>query len=486
MMGTHEAARAIAARAIGADVRFCSVSSDTRTLAPGALFVALRGERFNGHEFMGTARDLGAVAALIDEKAVAEDTGAMQATGALPCLVVKDTRRGLGQLAGAWRARFSLPLILVAGSNGKTTVKGMIEAILAAEFGAGCSLATEGNLNNDVGLPLTLLKLRDTHRAAVVELGINHPGETAQLAAIAQPTIVLVNNAQREHQEFMNSVEDVAVEHAAAFAALPPCGVAVINADDEHADFWRGRCAMLARKNGTSPCGRNASPIPDAGERGVEIRDFGIDNPARFSAGYESAGFASNIHLHAPEGDITFRLDLGGVHNVRNAVAAAAAATAAGASLRSVAYGLGQFRAVKGRLQLKRGRHGATVIDDSYNANPDSVRAAIDVLARMKGRRTLILGDMGEVGTQGEMFHREVGRLAADAGIEGLMALGSFAAYAFAAFAEARQGGGVWYAAMDELLKDLAENPIKQGAILVKGSRFMRMERVVGALVELA
>ncbi len=484
MMSTHEAARMTGGRTLGADVRFDSVSSDTRTLVPGALFVALRGERFDGHAFIKAARERGAAAALIDEQAAAAAQAEADSPGDMPRVVVKDTRQGLGRLAAAWRKRLSMPLIVVAGSNGKTTVAGMIAAILAAEFGAGRSLATEGNFNNDIGLPLTLLRLRGEHRAAVVELGINHPGETAQLAAIAQPTVALVNNAQREHQEFMSSVADVAAEHAAVFDALPPGGVAVINADDDYADVWRSHCGMRehpgpAWKDG----GRNAQ-LSHPGVEGVVIRDFGIDKPAEVTADYQFAGFASDVQLRTPEGDIAFRLALGGAHNVRNAVAATAAATAAGASLQSVAAGLSRFRALKGRLQLREGRHGATVIDDSYNANPDSVRAAIDVLSRMAGHRTLIIGDMGEVGEQGEMFHREVGRYAADAGIDEMRALGALAAHAFAAFAEVRKGGGLWYASMDALLEDLAEKPPGEGAILVKGSRFMRMERVVGMLAE--
>ena len=285
---------------------------------------------------------------------------------------------------------------------------------------------------------------------------MNHPGETAYLAGIACPTVALVNNAQREHQEFMKSVDDVAREHGALFAALPAGGVAVINADDAHADYWRG----LVRPG--------------------QVRDFGIEQSAAVTGCYALSGFGSDIVLSAPEGSVSFTLQLAGLHSVRNAVGAAAAATAAGASLDAVAQGLSAFTAVKGRLQVKPGRSGAVVIDDTYNANPDSVRAAIDVLRKLPGRRILALGDMGEVGEQGEAFHREIGRCAAEAGIDELLAIGDLAAYAFAEFGQ----GGTWYARIEDLQADAAKKAVAGTTILVKGSRFMRMERVVDALGE--
>jgi UDP-N-acetylmuramoyl-tripeptide--D-alanyl-D-alanine ligase len=451
MMSIVDAAQAIGGRVRGAPARFTTVSTDSRSIQAGALFVALRGERFDGHEFIEAAKARGAAAAMVNEA-----SGHAARKPGFPCIAVDDTRLALGRLAGHWRTRFSIPLVAVAGSNGKTTVKEMIAAILRAHYGEEATLASEGNLNNDIGLPLTLLRLRTTHRAAVIEVGMNHPGETAYLAGIAHPTVALVNNAQREHQEFMKGVEEVAREHGAVFAALPGDGTAVINADDHYAAYWR----TLVRPQ--------------------QVRDFGIERPAAVSGRYALSDFGSDIALYAPEGSVKFRLQLAGLHSVCNAVGAAAGATAAGASLSMVAKGLSGFTAVNGRLQIKRGRRGAVIIDDTYNANPDSVRAAIEVLRELQGRRILVLGDMGEVGERGEMFHRETGRCASEAGIDELLAIGDLAAHAFAEFGS----GAIWYAQIDGLLADVAAKAVAGTTILVKGSRFMRMERVVAALVE--
>ena len=451
MMSLVDAARATGGRACGEPVRFMSVSTDSRTIRAGALFVALQGERFDGHDFIDAAKARGAAAAMVNESSALDGSEPI-----IPCLRVDDTRLALGRLARHWRTRFHLPLVAVAGSNGKTTVKEMIAAILRAEYGAQAALATEGNLNNDIGLPLMLLRLRAAHRVAVIEVGMNHPGETAYLADIARPTVALVNNAQREHQEFMKGVQEVAREHGALFAALPAEGTAVINADDPHAAYWRG----LVRPG--------------------QVRDFGIEQPAAVTGRCKLADFSSEIVLSAPEGSVTFSLQLAGLHGVRNAVGAAAAATAAGASLAAVALGLSGFAAVKGRMQVKHGRGGAVIIDDTYNANPDSVRAAIEALRTLQGRRILVLGDMGEVGEQGESCHREIGRCAAESGIDELLATGDLAAHAFAEFGQ----GAVWYAQIENLLDELREKAVAGTTILVKGSRFMRMERLVAALVE--
>ncbi len=448
-MSLSEAAHAIGARFHGTDVRFSSVATDSRTLAFGALFVALRGERFDGHAFIGAARGRGAVAAMVDET-----SGTWNRDQETPLLVAGDTRAALGRLAAHWRRRFDIPLIVVTGSNGKTTVKEMIAAILRAHHGEAHALATEGNLNNDIGLPLTVLRLRGGHRAAVVELGMNHPGETASLAGIAAPTVALVNNAQREHQEFMQSVADVAHEHGAVFTALPAAGVAVINADDEFASYWRGLVA------------------------GRQVRDFGIDKSAQVTARYAPTRFGSEVELRTPEGSIRLELHIDGRHNVQNAVAAAAAATAAGTGLDAVARGLAAFRAVEGRLQKITMPSGAVVIDDSYNANPDSVRAAIDVLAAVAGRRLLVLGDMGEVGERGAEFHQEIGRYARQRGIDRLLATGELCRHAASAFGE----GARHFAAFDEFIAAARDELGPQTTALVKGSRFMRMERVVQAL----
>ena len=442
-MTLGQAATVLGGELRGSDVRFSDVCTDSRTLKSGDLFVALRGERYDGHDFVAKAAAAGAVAALIDR-------GHAQAVR-LPVAAVEDTTAALGALAAHWRRQFDIPLVAVAGSNGKTTVKEMIAACLRAHFGDEAVLATRGNLNNHIGLPLTLLTLRAAHRVGVVEVGMNHPGETAELAQIAGPTVAVINNAQREHQEFMRSVTDVADEHASLIKALPADGIAVINADDVHAAVWRAA----------------------AGHR--EVRDFGFDQKAAVSATCELQAASALLAVRTPEAVATLNLPVAGEHNARNALAAIAAATAAGATLESCVRALSGFAAVKGRLQIKRSRQGALLIDDTYNANPDSVRAAIDVLARTPGRKLLVLGDMGEVGDQGRDFHTEIGMYAHERGIDALYGLGELAAHAVRAFGE----GARHYAAIETLLVDVGAALGPQATVLVKGSRFMQMERVV-------
>jgi len=421
------------------------VHSDTRSVAPGDLFVALRGERFDANDYLAQAK-AGGAAAVLCERGI--DSVAM------PGMVVADTRVALGELAAAWRRRFALPLVAVAGSNGKTTVTQMIASILRAWLG-DAAFATEGNFNNDIGVPLTLLRLRPTHRAGVVELGMNHPGEIARLAAICAPTIALVNNAQREHLEFMSSVDAVARENGAAIAALDGDGIAVFPSDDAHASVWRqlaGTRRMLA---------------------------FALDAPAEVSGTAVWRQDHWIVTMRTPAGPATFALRVAGRHNVRNALAASAAALAAAAPLDAIVRGLEAFAAVRGRSQARRMTRGgveATLVDDTYNANPDSVRAAIDVLAAMPAPRWLVLGDMGEVGDQGPAFHREVGAYASERGIETLWAAGPESANTIAAFSGARA-----FASAEALVAALGDAPAA-ASLLVKGSRFMRMERVVAAL----
>jgi UDP-N-acetylmuramoyl-tripeptide--D-alanyl-D-alanine ligase len=441
MMSLGEAAAVLGAELRGADVRFSGVSTDTRTLAAGALFVALRGERFDGHGFLQTAASAGAAAALVDR----DWTGNLP----LPAAIVSDTRLALGALARRWRSRFSPALAALAGSNGKTTVKEMLAAILRSHAGEQAVLATAGNLNNDIGVPLTLLRMQPAHRFCAIELGMNHKGEIAYLAAIAQPTVALVNNAQREHLEFMRSVEEVAAENAAVYQALPADGVAVVNADDAHAGFFRAR----------------------AGAR--RIVDFGLHKRAAITARFSARELSSELTLRAPDGEAQATLAIAGLHNVRNALAAAAAAHALGLPVKAIAEGLARFRPYAGRLQVKAGRGGATVIDDTYNANPDSVRAAIDVLASCPAPTVLVLGDMGEVGSKGPEFHREVGAYAREKGVGSLLALGEATREAVRAF-----GPGARH--FDSLESLVAE--VSGRSVLVKGSRFMKMERVVAAL----
>jgi len=441
MMSLAEAAAVLGASVRGSDVRFSGVSTDSRTLRRGELFVALRGERFDGHGFLQNAAAAKAAAAVVDSSYAGDLP--------LPAAVVDDTRLALGVLARHWRARFRPALVAVAGSNGKTTVKEMLASILRSHAGDEAVLATAGNLNNDIGVPLTLLRMRQGHRWCAIELGMNHKGEIAYLADIARPSVALVNNAQREHLEFMNSVEEVAAENAAVYEALPADGVAVVNADDPHAQFFRSR----------------------AGAR--RVVDFGLDAPAQMTARHAVGPFSSELWLRSAQGEARATLAIPGVHNVRNALAAAAAAHAAGIDIDGIARGLAAFRPYTGRLQVKQARGGATLIDDTYNANPDSVRAAIDVLASCPAPRVLVLGDMGEVGVRGAEFHRELGAYARAKGIARLLALGEATRDAVQAFGP----GGRHFDSVEELVAQVSGS-----SILVKGSRFMKMERVVAAL----
>ena len=453
MMTLHEAATALHLALPAEDARFERVTTDSRSIQSGDLFVALAGERFDGHEFAGSALQQGAAGVLLSR-----DLGLPRQ------IVAPDTKVALGRLAQHWRSRFDLPLIAVTGSNGKTTVKQMIASILAAHVKSrfqatpDAAFATEGNLNNDIGLPLTLLRLRAHHRIGVVELGMNHPGEIATLADIARPTVALVNNAQREHQEFMKSVADVAAENGAVFNFLSDRGVAVINADDPFAAFWR----TLAKSSNPNR----------------EIIDFGIRIAAEVSANYELALYGSHVELMTPVGDAEIALRIPGVHNILNACAAAAAAVAAGVRIDAIEAGLNAFVPYSGRLQKKLATSGAVVIDDSYNANPDSVRAAIDVLANVAGRRMLVLGRMAEVGDDGPKYHHEVGAYAKERGIDALLTFGPDTAPAVEGFGIR----GMRFDDIDTINAKACEFAVPGATLLVKGSRSARMERVVAAL----
>jgi UDP-N-acetylmuramoyl-tripeptide--D-alanyl-D-alanine ligase len=446
MLSAADIAASMAGARVEGDAaaRITSVCSDSRQIRAGCLFVALRGERFDGHDFVAEAAKQGAVAALVEQ---ASDAPLTQ-------IVVADSRRALGMAAAAWRARFRLPVVAVTGSNGKTTVTQMLAGILARAYGPTRRLATRGNLNNDIGLPLMLFELTAGHKAAVLELGMNHPGEIAYLAQLAQPTVALVNNAQREHQEFMGSVEATAIENGAAIAALPPDGVAVFPADDACAPIWRNL----------------------AGTR--RIIDFARAGYATVTAEATLQADGTVLDIATPAGLIKTRIAVPGAHNVHNALAATAAALALDVAPATIAAGLAMFTAVGGRGVRVRTAGGAELIDDSYNANPDSVRAAIDLLARMPSPRILVLGDMGEVGSRGPEFHREVGAYARERGVDVLLASGEATRETCAAF-----GAGTEHYADIEALIERARELAQPGAtLLVKGSRFMRMERVVAAL----
>jgi len=434
------------------------VHTDSRSVQVGDLFVALRGERFDGNQFMAQAKAQGAVAVVCEASgeahAVAQD---------LPALVVSDAREALGELAAGWRAQFDLPLIAVTGSNGKTTVTQMIASILRAHAGQDV-LSTQGNFNNDIGVPLTLFNLRANHRVAVVELGMNHPGEIAGLASMSKPSVALVNNAQREHQEFMGTVEAVARENGAVLQALSTTGVAIFPADDTYTAVWRTLSGARAQKTFALSAGDAHADVCAA----VVVWQSG----------------AWHFTLKTPEGTAPIHLHIAGRHNVKNALAATACALAAGVPLAAVAQGLQAFEPVKGRSRalLVAAAHGdITVVDDTYNANPDSVRAAIDVLAELPGPRLLVLGDMGEVGQQGPQFHAEVGAYAAQRGLEALFVLGDLCVHSAKAFGQAQH-----FKDMESLLLAVTEQAAGFPSVLVKGSRTMKMERVVQTLQSLA
>jgi len=424
---------------------FERVHSDTRTLQPGDLFVAIRGERFDANDFLGQARASGAVAAIAQPGRL---------PGGLPGVEVEDSKAALGKLAQAWRQQFRLPLVAVTGSNGKTTVTQMVASILRA-WQPQNHLATQGNFNNDIGLPLTLLRLHAQHRVAVVELGMNHPGEIAYLADIARPTVALVNNAQREHQEFMATVEAVARENASVFGALDRHGTAVFPAGDDYTALW------------TQLAGARACLTFGDADRGADL----------VLAGSEWLEGRWTVRAMTPAGPLDFLLHIAGRHNVRNALAAAACALAAGVPLPAIQAGLEAFEPVKGRsraLGVQVAGRTVTLVDDTYNANPDSVRAAIDVLAELPGPRLLVLGDMGEVGDQGPQFHAEVGRYARERGIERLYTLGE----------QSRDMAGRHFDDIAALNAAVLQAVEESASVLVKGSRFMKMERVVEAIVQ--
>lgn len=429
------------------------VHTDSRTIEPGDLFFALKGERFDANELLPEAVQRGAAAVVCHRGASASIPG-------FACIEVQDTRVALGQLAAAWRAQFSLPLIAVTGSNGKTTVTQMLASILNAAKPNGAALATVGNLNNDIGVPLTLLRLRAQHALAVVELGMNHPGEISALAAMAQPTVALVNNAQREHLEFMQTVQAVALENGAVISALPPDGTAVFPCDDAFTGLW------------TELAGNR--PMRTFGQAEVQSSDAMTCMQADWQ------GNAWRVHARGFGIDIWYQLAIAGRHNVKNSLAAVTCALAAGVTPEAIVLGLEAFLPVKGRSRaqvVQVGGHRCTLVDDTYNANPDSVRAAIDVLAELPAPRLLILGDMGEVGHQGPEFHAEAGRYAKAQGIEQLFAIGNLASCASEAF-----DGAQHHTSIEGLIDAVQAQLPVVGSMLVKGSRFMRMERVVEAL----
>jgi UDP-N-acetylmuramoyl-tripeptide--D-alanyl-D-alanine ligase len=442
----REAARVVGGELIGEDRPFGCVSTDSRTLKPGALFVALRGPNFDGTAFVQAAAAQGAIGALV-ERAI---------PGALPQVRVPDTLRALQELAKSWRADFTLPVIAVAGSNGKTTAKEMTAAILAR---MGLCMATHGNLNNHIGVPVTLMRLEPSHRSAVIEMGANAIGDVAALMRIALPTVGLITNAGAEHLEGFGNLDGVAQGEGETVSCLAPEGTAIINADDAYAGYWRGISGAQ------------------------RIVTFGVHPGADFSAknvfqGIERGEFATRFTLICPLGERAIMLKAGGAHNIGNALAAAAAASAAGASLDDIALGLADFRAVAGRLQLKAGTRGSWIIDDSYNANPSSVRAALEVMRSLSGATWLVLGDMAELGDVSHDSHAHIGSYARECGIKRLFAMGPLSSRAVETFGS----GGEWFADADSLTRRLQAELSPGVTLLIKGSRINRLERVVQAL----
>jgi UDP-N-acetylmuramoyl-tripeptide--D-alanyl-D-alanine ligase len=450
MMLVSQAARALGARHTGGDVEFNAVNTDSRAIRHGDLFIALKGERFDGHSFVAQAAAAGAAAAIVSR---ASDIK-------LPQILVEDTTRALGRLGNYWRGQFDIPLVALTGSNGKTTVKEMLAAILReacktsqppiSDSQSGV-LATRGNLNNHIGVPLTLLELRRQHRYAVVEMGMNHAGELSYITRLAEPDVALIINAGVAHMENFGSTEAIARAKGEIFEGLKAGGVAVFGADERYAPLWRELAA------------------------GKKQLDFALEAQAAVTATYEIRQHDSEIALRTPLGAARAVVPAPGLHNVRNALAASAAATALAVPAATVAAGLARFGGVNGRLQYKVAACGAALIDDTYNANPDSARAAITVLAQAPGRKLLVLGDMGELGRDAAAMHAQVGEFARQAGIDRLLTLGELSAHATQSFG----AGARHFTRLEELLAAIESSLARDMTLLVKGSRFMRMERVV-------
>ena len=448
MMMVQEVARVLHAKWHGEDVLFTGVSTDSRTVKRGDLFVALSGKNFDGHKFVARAKEKGAVAAMVSQESAIKSQDLE-----VPMILVKDTRLGLGQLAAYWRGRFTIPLVAVTGSNGKTTVKEMIASILQQLVGeVGKVLATVGNLNNNIGVPQMLLQLREQHEYAVIEMGMNHFGEISYLTRLAKPSVALITNAGTAHIEELGSVEGVARAKGEVFEGLDKLvGIAVINADDSNAQLWRNL----------------------AGSR--PVIDFGLRKGTEVGGYYQLNLADTEMKLKLPDGVVDVKLKVPGEHNVRNALAAAAAAVAMGISKENIVSGLGRFSGVKGRLQKKRCQHDAMLIDDSYNANPESVRAALAVLAKCPGKKILVLGDMGQLGENTVDFHERIGEEARLIGIDRLFALGELSAHSVMKFGK----GAQHFMRIEDLLTAVETLLAPNVTLLVKGSRFMQMERVV-------
>lgn len=451
MMLMSEAASVLNGELIGGDILFTAVSKDSRDIAGGSLYVAIKGDRFDGHEFVEQANAAGASGALVSELQSVQ----------LPQIRVNDTRLALGELAAYWRGRFTGKLVGITGSNGKTTVKEMTRSILEHAAGADEVLSTAGNLNNDIGMPMTLLSLRQQHRYAVIEMGANHPGEIDYLTHIAKPHVAVITNAGPAHLEGFGTVEKVASSKAEIYSGIVEGGTAVINADDAYADSWKNICSNL---------GDDRSVIT------FSMRDESAD----VFAAITQINDKTEIQIKTPPGSGVVQLAVPGEHNVMNALAAAAVATALGIGLDDIIGGLNAFGGVSGRLASYYSPNGARIINDSYNANPLSLKAAMNVLAACEGDTWLVLGDMAELGDEKEELHREAGEQARALGIKHLLATGDLARYAVEAFGR----NGQFFQQRQQLIRQLERDIGVDSVVLVKGSRSMGMEQIVDALLD--
>jgi len=442
-----QVANRLGGRLAGADVAFDRLGTDSRTLTAGTLFVALRGDRFDGHDYVAGAVERGAVGAVVEHELPIK----------LPQIVVADSRLALGGIAAMWRDAAQARVVALTGSNGKTTLKEMLAAILAQR---GSVLATRGNLNNDIGVPLTLTRLQDED-FAVVEMGANHAGEIDYLSRLAKPEVAVLNNAGRAHLEGFGSLEGVARAKAEIINGLMPAGTFVCPGDSPWTPLWR----ELAGGHRVIAFGTRS---------GFDVWAPDDDGELEWTAG----SFRQVFRVSVPGGEFAVQLALAGDHNRRNALAAIAAAHALGVDMEAMAAGLAAMRPVPGRLCPSRGRGGITLVDDTYNANPDSVTAAIRVLATAPGRRILVLGDLAELGDDKEQLHAELGARAREYGLDAVLTLGSESRLASEAFGRESPH----FDAIEPLLGHLEGILAAGDTVLVKGSRAARMERVVAAL----
>jgi UDP-N-acetylmuramoyl-tripeptide--D-alanyl-D-alanine ligase len=435
---------ALSARLVGADASFSGVSIDSRSVGAGQLFVALAGPRFDGHDYLADVQAKGAVAALVEREVADVD---------LPQLVVADSRLALGQLGALNRAGYDKPVIAITGSSGKTTVKEMLACILRTR---GPVHATRGNLNNDLGAPLTLLEIAPQHSAAVIELGASRIGEIRYTVGLTQPQVVIINNAGTAHVGEFGGPEKIVEAKGEILEGLGEGGTAILNLDDKAFAIWKARAGAhkvisFARSDARA--------------------DFHATDIGRDARGCPS------FTLHGAGASVAVQLNVLGEHNVSNALAAAAAAHAVGLSLSGIAAGLNAMQPVKGRTVAQIAPNGVRVIDDSYNANPTSMCAAIDILAGFSGRTVLVLGDIGELGQWAEEGHRQVGDYARGK-VDALYAVGTNMTHAVKAFG----ANGRHFATQAELIEAVRAETASNTTILIKGSRSAAMENVVAAL----